>query len=93
MHPEAEEEGEGLEEEEEGKMKGKCLRFIIQPFQGPWLEGFCGCWLELVPLLLLWASEYSELGLCPFPMVFPGRCMQKPLQIFTTATQGHREEM
>lgn len=74
-------------------MKGKCLRFIIQPFQGPWLEGFCGCWLERVPLLLLWASEYSELGLCPFPMVFPGRCMQKPLQIFTTATQGHRGEI
>ena len=56
------------------------------------LEGFCSCWLELVPLLLSWISEYSELALRPFSMLFPGRCMQKSLQMFATATQGNGEE-
>ena len=57
------------------------------------LEGFCSCWLELVPLPLSWISEYSELGLCPFSMVVPGRCMKKSLQMFATATQGNREKI
>lgn len=97
-HLEEKEGRKGLKEKVEGKIKAKCLQIYcsvyIGPFQGPWLSLKFAVTTGLSLFLCFCRGFLDTLNLgCPFRIVFPGRWAQKPLQMFTTTTQAHREEM